>query len=46
VREKISDNGFRTVKDEAMQQELIKNISPLGITQADEKVAEEILKLI
>lgn len=28
------------------QEELIKNISPLGITNADEKIAEEIMKLI
>ena len=38
--------ALELIKDEAMQQELVKNISPLGITQADEKVAEEILKLI
>ena len=38
--------ALEQIKDEAMQQELVKNISPLGITQADEKVAEEILKLI
>lgn len=43
---KLAIMALELVKDEAMQQELIKNISPLGITQADEKVAEEILKLI
>lgn len=33
-------------KDSAKQEELIANISPLAIANADERVAEEILKLI
>lgn len=32
--------------DTAKQEELIKNIAPLGITNADERIAAEILKLI
>ena len=38
--------AMELLKDEAMQQELIKNISPLGKKNADEIVAKEILRLI
>ena len=40
---------FMTIElsmDESKQEELKKNIAPLGITDADEKIAEEILRLI
>jgi UDP-N-acetylglucosamine--N-acetylmuramyl-(pentapeptide) pyrophosphoryl-undecaprenol N-acetylglucosamine transferase len=38
--------AIELLSDEVRQKELIKNISPLGITDADERIAAEIMKLI
>ncbi len=37
--------AINLLADESVQQELVKNISPFGITDADEKVATEIVRL-
>lgn len=46
AKEKLVTMAIELAKDEAAQNELKKNISPLGITDADEQIAAEILKLI
>lgn len=46
TKEKMISTAIELLADETMQKELITNISPLGITNADERVAAEIIKLI
>jgi UDP-N-acetylglucosamine--N-acetylmuramyl-(pentapeptide) pyrophosphoryl-undecaprenol N-acetylglucosamine transferase len=46
VTQKLVFMAIELAKDESKQKELRTNISPLGITNADERIAEEILRLI
>ena len=46
AREKLIPGILSLVNDEQKQAELIKNISVLGVTDADKEIAEEILKTI
>jgi UDP-N-acetylglucosamine--N-acetylmuramyl-(pentapeptide) pyrophosphoryl-undecaprenol N-acetylglucosamine transferase len=44
--EKLVAMAIELAADKTKQEELIKNISPLGITNADERIAAEILRVI
>jgi UDP-N-acetylglucosamine--N-acetylmuramyl-(pentapeptide) pyrophosphoryl-undecaprenol N-acetylglucosamine transferase len=46
VSEKLVAMAIELAADKTKQEGLIKNISPLGITNADERIAAEILRLI
>lgn len=46
AKEKLLSMTIGLAKDEGKQEEMRKNISALGITNADQKIAEEILKAI
>lgn len=46
VMQKLVFMTIELSKDESKQKELRTNIAPLGITNADERIAEEILRLI
>ena len=44
--EKLVFMAIELGMDDGMQQELSKNIAPLGITNADERIAAEIYRLL
>jgi UDP-N-acetylglucosamine--N-acetylmuramyl-(pentapeptide) pyrophosphoryl-undecaprenol N-acetylglucosamine transferase len=46
VMQKLVFMAIELSMDNAKQKELIKNIAPLGIANADERIAEEIMKVI
>ena len=46
VKSKLVSTIIELIKSEQQQQQLIKNITPLGITNADEIVANQIIEAI
>lgn len=46
AKEKLVEMTISLAKNETMQEELKKNISALGITDADKRIAEEIIKVL
>ena len=46
VMQKLVFMAIELSMDEGKQKELKKNIAPLGVTDADERIAVEILKVI
>ena len=46
AKEKLINTVLSLMNDEAMQQLLQTNIAKLGVTDADERIANEILKII